>query len=118
MDCEFDSYDPNRLNWSVGGEAMYLVVYSHRRYLASGYGFLWQNVKPSDDVVRRIELSLDFGSAPSAELLDDLHSRNVSYFVIDLAMTTFRDWTQFGEVTASNERFMLLKLKSGKVVQN
>jgi hypothetical protein len=118
MDCEFDSYDPHRLNWSVGGEAMYLVVYSHRRYLASGYGFLWQNVKPSDDVVRRIELSLDFGSAPSAELLDDLHSRNVSYFVIDLAMTTFRDWTQFGEVFASNERFMLLKLKSGKVVEN
>jgi len=117
LDCKFDSYDPHRLNWSVGGEAMYLVVYSHRRYLVSGYGFLWQNVKPSDDVVRRIKLSLDFGSAPSAELLDDLRSRNVSYFVIDLSMTAFRDWTQFGEIAASNERFILLKLKLGKVVQ-
>jgi len=117
VDCEFDSYDPHRLNWSVGGEAMYLVVYSHRRYLATGYGFLWQNVKPSNDVVRRIELSLDFGAAPSVDLLDDLQSRKVTYFVVDLSMTAFRDWTQFGEIAASNERFILLKLKLGKVVQ-
>ena len=117
IDCEIDSYDPHRLNWSVGGEAMYLVVYSHRRYFATGYGFLWQNVKPSDDVVRRIELSLDFGSAPSAELLDDLQNRKVTYFVVDLSMTAFRDWTKFGEIVASNERFILLKLKSEKVGQ-
>ena len=117
IDCEFDSYDPHRLNWSVGGEAMYLVVYSHRRYLATGYGFLWQNVKPSDDVVRRIELSLDFGAAPSVELRDDLQNRKVTYFVVDLSMTAFRDWTKFGEIVASNERFILLKLKSEKVGQ-
>jgi hypothetical protein len=117
IDCEFDSYDPHRLNWSVGGEAMYLVVYSHRRYLATGYGFLWQNVRPSDDVVRRIELSIDFGAAPSVELLDDLQNRKVTYFVVDLSMTAFRDWTKFGEIVASNERFILLKLKSEKVGQ-
>ena len=117
VDCEIDSYDPHRLNWSIGGEAMYLVVYSHRRYLATGYGFLWQNVKPSDDVVRRIELSLDFGAAPSVELLDDLQNRKVTYFVVDLSMTAFRDWTKFGEIVASNERFILLKLKSENVSQ-
>ena len=117
VDCEFESYDSQRLNWSVGGEAMYLVVYSHRRYLATGYGFLWQNVKPSDDVVRRIKLSLDFGTAPSVDLLDDLQSRKVTYFVVDLSMTAFRDWDQFGEIAASNERFILLKLKLGKVGQ-
>ena len=117
IDCEFDSYDPHRLNWSIGGEAMYLVVYSHRRYLATGYGFLWQNVKPSDDVVRRIELSIDFGAAPSVELLDDLQNRGVTYFVVDLSMTAFRDWTKFGEIVASNERFILLKLKSENVSQ-
>ena len=113
VDCKFDTYDPHRLNWSVGGEALNLVVYSHRRYLASGYGFLWQNVKPSNEVIYRIELSLDFGATPSAELLDDLRIRDVSYFVVDLSMTSFHDWTRFGDVIASNERFVLLKLDAG-----
>jgi len=113
LDCKFDSYDPHRLNWSVGGEAMNLVVYSHRRYLATGYGYLWQNVKPSNEVVDRIDLSLGFGDAPSTELLDNLRLRNVSYFVIDLSMTSFHDWTRFGEIIASNERFLLLKLDFG-----
>ena len=117
VDCEFDSYDPHRLNWSVGGEALNLVVYSHRRYLATGYGYLWQNVKPSNEVVDRIELSLGFGDAPSVELLDNLRLRNVSYFVIDLSMTSFRDWTRFGEIISSNERFILLKLDFGNATE-
>jgi hypothetical protein len=117
VDCKFDSYDPHRLNWSVGGEAMNLVVYSHRRYLATGYGYLWQNVKPTNDVVDRIELSLEFGSAPSLELLDDLLIQNVSYFVVDLTMTSFREWTRFGEIISSNERFILLKLDLGRAIE-
>ena len=117
VDCEFDLYDPHRLNWSVGGEALNLVVYSHRRYLATGYGYLWQNVKPSNEVVDRIELSLGFGDAPSVELLDNLRLRNVSYFVIDLSMTSFHDWTRFGEIIASNKRFILLKLDFGNATE-
>ena len=117
VDCKFDSYDPHRLDWSVGGEAMNLVVYSHRRYLATGYGYLWQNVKPSNAVVDQIELSLDFGGAPSLELLDDLLIQNVSYFVVDLPMTSFRDWSRFGEIIASNERFILLKLDLGHAIK-
>jgi hypothetical protein len=60
---------------------------------------------------------LGFGDAPSVELLDNLRLRNVSYFVIDLSMTSFHDWTRFGEIIASNKRFILLKLDFGNATE-
>lgn len=112
--CPEEAYSPHRSNWSVGGEAMFLAVYSHRRFLVSGYGYLWQNVRPTNDVVNRIELSLQFAENPSVKLLDDLLGQDVTYFVVDKQMTKTRNWSQFATTLASNQRFVLLQLKSSK----
>ena len=110
--CDVSNYSQNRADWSVGGEAMFLSVYSHRRFLVTGYGYIWQNVSPSQDVKKRIAISLRFGSQPSEELLRELLAYNVAYFVVDKTMTETRDWSQFGSTISSNNRYVLLQLKS------
>ena len=57
--CSAEDYSPHRSDWKRGGEAMGLVMYAHRRFLVSGYGYLWQNVRPSDDVIERLDLSVE-----------------------------------------------------------
>jgi hypothetical protein len=110
--CDVSNYSQNRADWSVGGEAMFLSVYSHRRFLVTGYGYMWQNVPPSQDVINRIDISLRFGSQPSEESLRELLAYNVAYFVVDKTMTETRDWSQFGSTISSNNRYVLLQLKS------
>jgi len=109
--CDASTYSPYRANWSVGGEAMFLAVYSHRRFLVTGYGYMWQNVPPSPDVIKRMDVSLRFGSEPSEKLLKDLLSYNVDYFVVDKTMSKVDNWSQFASIISSNDRFELLKLK-------
>ena len=108
--CPTDTYSAHRADWAQGGEAMYLTLYSHRRYFVSGYGFLWQNVRPTDEVVERIDLSVMFGKRPTSDLLNALVKQGVSYFVLDKTMTPVLDWSNFGRELVSNERFILLQL--------
>ena len=108
--CATKTYSAHRTDWAQGGEAMYLTLYSHRRYLVSGYGFLWQNVRPTDEVVKRIDLSVMFGKRPTRDLLDALIKQGVSYFVLDKTMTPVIDWSNFGRELVSNNRFILLQL--------
>ena len=108
--CATKTYSAHRTDWAQGGEAMYLTLYSHRRYLVSGYGFLWQNVRPTDEVVKRIDLSVMFGKRPTIDLLDALIKQGVSYFVLDKTMTPVIDWSNFGRELVSNNRFILLQL--------
>ena len=110
--CDISNYSPNRADWSVGGEAMFLSVYSQRRFLVTGYGYMWQNVPPSQDVIKRMDISLRFGSQPSEETLRELLAYNVAYYVVDKTMTEINDWSQFGSIISSNNRFVLLQLKS------
>jgi hypothetical protein len=108
--CATKTYSAHRADWAQGGEAMYLALYSHRRYLVSGYGFLWQNVRPTDEVVEKIDLSIMFGERPTSDLLNELLKQGVSYFVLDKTMTPIVDWSNFGRVLVSNRRFMLIQL--------
>ena len=112
--CATKTYSAQRSDWAEGGEAMYLTLYSHRRFLVSGYGFLWQNVQPNDDVVGRIDLSVMFGKWPTSHLLEELVKQSVSYFVVDKTMTPVLDWAKFGNVLVSNKRFILLQLTTSQ----
>lgn len=110
--CDVSTYSPNREDWSIGGEAMFLAVYSHRRFLVTGYGYTWQNVSPSLDVLNRIDVSLRFGAAPSETKLKELLSYDVDYFVVDKTMSDVADWSKYASTITSNNRFVLLKLKT------
>jgi len=96
--CSPAEYRQNRINWKRGGEAMTLAVYSHRRFWVTGYGFLWQNVKPPQELLTRIEESLT--SVPPES--------GVVYFLRDRSMpcSCSNDWRIVGE----SRRFQLFKL--------
>jgi hypothetical protein len=111
-DCSSEEYSPLRSDWKRGGEAMGLVMYAHRRFLVSGYGYLWQNVRPSDDVIMRMDLSIEFGSSPNEALLAQLLERNVSYFVVDKSKSEVSDWSDFASTVETTDRYILLKLIS------
>ena len=108
--CSAEDYSPHRSNWKRGGEAMGLVMYAHRRFLVSGYGYLWQNVRPSDDVIERLDLSVEFGSSPNKALLVQLLENNVSYFVVDKSKSKVLDWSDYASTVKTTDRYILLKL--------
>lgn len=110
--CSAEDYSPHRSDWKRGGEAMGLVMYAHRRFLVSGYGYLWQNVRPSDDVIMRMDLSVEFGSSPNKALLIQLLERNVSYFVVDKSKSEVSDWSDYASTVETTDRYILLKLIS------
>ena len=110
--CSAEDYSPHRSDWKRGGEAMGLVMYSHRRFLVSGYGYLWQNVRPSDDVIMRMDLSVEFGSNPNKALLIQLLEENVSYFVVDKSKSEVSDWSDYALTVETTDRYILLKLIS------
>ena len=110
--CSAEDYSPHRSDWKRGGEAMGLVMYAHRRFLVSGYGYLWQNVRPSDDVIMRMDLSVEFGSSPNKALLIQLLERNVSYFVVDKSKSEVLDWSDYASTVETTDRYILLKLIS------
>ena len=108
--CSAEDYSPHRSDWKRGGEAMGLVMYAHRRFLVSGYGYLWQNVRPSDDVIERLDLSVEFGSSPNKALLVQLLENNVSYFVVDKSKSKVLDWSDYASTVKTTDRYILLKL--------
>ena len=108
--CSAEDYSPHRSDWKRGGEAMGLVMYAHRRFLVSGYGYLWQNVRPSDDVITRLDLSVKFGSSPDKALLLQLLEKNVSYFVVDKSKSKVSDWSDYASTVETTDRYILLKL--------
>jgi len=104
--CEPDEYSPRRSDWTKGGEAMTLSVYSERRFLVSGYGFTWQNIEPPLDIRRRITQSLN----PVSEDFQKFGTYKPQYFLRDLTMPcSCHDVDEFSEV-ARTSRFVLYRL--------
>ncbi len=75
---------------------MTLTVYSQRRYLVNGYGFLWQNVEPPLEIRRRIANSLAPGTAAIA----------AEFFVTDKTMPGVTDLQP--DAMSESDRFVLV----------
>lgn len=106
VQCTPNEYSPRRSDWTKGGEAMTLVVYSERRYLVSGYGFTWQNIEPPAEIRRRIAWSL----SPSSEESETFDAVRPRYFLRDTSMPcSCKDLDASSEV-ARTGRFVLFKL--------
>lgn len=93
-----------------GGGNSLLVAYSQRRFLVQSPRFLTGYNYPSEDLQKRLRLSVDFATSPSPELVESLRSYGVSYFIVNLNQTPVRNWEKFGTVLVSNSDFLLLEL--------
>jgi F0F1-type ATP synthase assembly protein I len=93
-----------------GGANSLLVAYSQRRFLVQSPRFLTGYNYPSEDLQKRLRLSVDFANSPSPELVESLRSYGVSYFIVNLNQTPVRNWEKFGTVLVSNSDFLLLEL--------
>jgi len=109
-DCPLTTYAADREDWTVGGEAMFLTIYLHRRLYVSGYGYLWQNVELPDFARDRLRLSIDFGAFQTESLAKKLIDDGVEYFVLDRKSKVGTLPNRYTESLLTSQRFELLRL--------
>ena len=110
IDCPVSTYDADRKDWTVGGEAMVLTIYLHRRLYVSGYGYLWQNVELPTFARDRLRLSIDFGTFQTESLAKRLIDDGVEYFVLDRKSKVGTLSNRYAESLLTSQRFELLRL--------
>ena len=110
MDCPVSTYDADRKDWTVGGEAMVLTIYLHRRLYVSGYGYLWQNVELPTFARDRLRISIDFGTFQTESLAKRLIDDGVEYFVLDRKSKVGTLSNRYAESLLTSQRFELLRL--------
>jgi len=108
--CPISTFDADRKDWTVGGEAMNLSIYLHRRLYVSGYGYLWQNVELPEFARDRLRLSIDFGQFQTEALAKKLFDDGVTYFVLDKKSKTGTLSNQYVKTLLTSQRFELLRL--------
>ena len=108
--CPVSTYDADRIDWTVGGEAMSLSIYLHRRLYVSGYGYLWQNVELPEFARDRLRLSIDFGAFQTESLAKRLIDDGVKYFVLDRKSKVVTLPNRYSESLLTSQRFELLRL--------
>ena len=64
-----------------------------------------------DWVSERRRVSIEFANKPTKELLNQLHNWGVSWFWVDLDMTTNRSWTGFADVGFLTSSIVVLDLR-------
>jgi len=109
-DCPISTYEADRADWTVGGEAMSLSIYLHRRLYVSGYGYLWQNVELPKFARDRLRLSIEFAANPTNEVKTNLINQGVRYFVLDKTLKYDPKLFNYARVLRTSERFQLLYL--------
>lgn len=104
--CSPREYSIQRTDWTVGGEALTLAMYSQRRYLVTGYGFTWQNIEPPSDVLRRIAWSLQ----PTPQQVDEIAPVIPNFYLRDLTMPCDCRALFESEIVGEVDRFILYRL--------
>jgi len=108
--CPTSSYDADRSDWTVGGEAMMLTIYLHRRLYVSGYGYLWQNVELPNFARDRLRTSIRFAKFGTRSDLIKLTEDGVRFFIIDKSMFGATQVSAQYEPLLSSTRFDLIQL--------
>jgi len=91
-----------------------LVVWSDRRALLQAPALVgaYQRFDGDRDaeIARRLSLSVAFADRPDASLADALREYGVAWFVVDLRLTTTRDWSPYAIARHVNRDFAVLEL--------
>lgn len=114
-----DSYDPDGnsshpdLEPSYGGDNYLAPAETRRRFLMQGLGHqaIPLGGTATSEQIRRMNISLDFANQPTSDTVEVLKSYGVSGFLVNLALTTHRDWSDFAIEKFRNGNFVYLELK-------
>lgn len=90
----------------IFGDDYSLAMWSQREFLVLGPKFFGAAESASEE----IDLSIRFGSEPTAADASTLRQRGVRWFVVDTAETDRSTWEPFATVAFRNQRFVVLKL--------
>ena len=95
-----------------GGANYLLPAETRRRFLVSGLRFQTGEALPTSEQVRRMDLSLSFANNPTKEVASELKSYGVSGYIVNLALTNKRDWSEFAVEEFRSGEFAYLELKN------
>ena len=94
-----------------GGANYLLPVETRRRFLLQGLRFQTGLAEPSIEQTKRMELSIDFAENPSSLSLKRLKEYGVEGYVVNLALTDRRDWSEFATELFRSGNFVFMMLK-------
>lgn len=95
-----------------GGANYLLPAETRRRFLINGLRFQTGSSLPTSEQIRRMSLSLSFANNPTARIAGDLRSYGVSGYIVNLALTSRQDWSEFAVEKFRNGNFVFLELKN------
>ena len=91
-----------------GGFNYLLPAETQRRFLMQGLAFQTGFAEPSTEQIQRMNLSLKFADQPSALVLKKLKEYGVKGYVVNLALTDRRDWSEFATEAFRSGDFVFL----------
>jgi hypothetical protein len=98
---------------SFGGDNYLIPAETRRRFYMQGLGHqpIPLGGTISAEQVSRMTASLEFANQPTETVANQLKSGGVSGFVVNLALTQHRDWSQFAEERFRFGNFAYLELR-------
>jgi len=102
-----------RFEPSFGGDNYLIPVETRRRFYMQGLGHqpIPLGGTISQDQIDRMTLSLEFANEPSQRVANRLKSAGVDGFVVNLALTQHRDWSEFAVERFKIGNFSYLELR-------
>ncbi len=101
----------------IDSQAVLLAVYTQRRFIVTGYAYLWAEYLSNDvpysppaELITRLRPSIDFANAPSARGCAELVDFHARWFIVDKNATSKRTWEPFASSIFETSNFALLKL--------
>ena len=110
-----DLYTPEGgINYErYGGHDLLLPAHVRRRFLVQGlrlYLLLRDESFPKDEPFARVKASVDFANHPSSEVVEFLRSRNVTGYIVNLSLTSIRDWSDFADEKFRSGNYVYLEI--------
>ena len=99
------------LEQEQGGFNYLLPAETRRRFLMQGLAFQTGLADPSKEQIQRMNLSLEFADQPSEFALKRLKEYGVRGYVVNLALTDRRDWSEFATELFRSGNFVFMMLK-------
>jgi hypothetical protein len=95
-----------------GGDNYQTTAVTRRRFLMQGLSFQQGRFdRPTPEQLKRMSLSLDFANSPSSENAAALRSYGVSGFIVNLSLTSHRDWAPFASEKFRDGQYLYLELR-------
>jgi hypothetical protein len=99
------------LEQEQGGFNYLLPAETQRRFLMQGLAFQTGLADPSTEQTQRMNLSIEFADQPSEFALKRLKEYGVKGYVVNLALTDRRDWSEFATELFKSGNFVFMMLK-------